>query len=109
MLNSLLTLSERTRTVAITKEDVTKVAGLARLAISDKDAELYTDQLGRILSHVDKLSELDTEGVEATSYTVPLVPVMREDEARKPIDRDKALENAPEKAKGCFKVPQIIE
>ena len=95
--------------MAITKDDVTKVAALARLAISDKEADLYTVQLARILSHINKLSELDTTGVEATSYTVPLRPVMREDVAREPLDREKALGNAPESAKGCFKVPQIIE
>jgi aspartyl-tRNA(Asn)/glutamyl-tRNA(Gln) amidotransferase subunit C len=93
----------------ITKKDVLHVANLARLALSEEEAELYTTQLQRILGYVEKLSELKTEGVEPTSYTVPFTRVMREDRVTNSISQEEALKNAPDKAIGCFKVPQIIE
>jgi len=95
--------------MSITKEDVRHVAELARLAPTDEETELYTGQLKRILAHVEKLSELDTEGVEPTSYTVPFRRVFRDDEVRRSLTQDEALANAPASEKGCFKVPKIIE
>ncbi|MBI5492043.1 MAG: Asp-tRNA(Asn)/Glu-tRNA(Gln) amidotransferase subunit GatC [Deltaproteobacteria bacterium] len=93
----------------ITKKDVLHVADLARLALTDTEIDLYTGQLQRILSYVEKLSELDTKGIEPTTYTVPLMTVFREDETRPSLPREEALGNAPEEEKGCFKVPKIIE
>jgi len=95
--------------LSITKKDVLHVAELARLALSEEDMELYTGQLQRILSYVEKLSELDTAGVEATTYTVPLRPVFREDKVTGSIGQEEALSNAPDRERGCFKVPKIIE
>ncbi len=95
--------------MAITRKDVEHVAGLARLALSDEDKDLYTEQLGRILTHVEKLSEVDTTGVEPTTATVPQRDVRRADELHTSVTNEEALGNAPESAKGCFKVPQIIE
>lgn len=95
--------------MSITKQDVLHVAELARLALTAEEIELYTGQLQRILHYVEKLSELDTSGVVPTTYTVPLAHAMREDEAAPSIPRVEAMRNAPEKDRGCFKVPQVIE
>ncbi|HEY4706666.1 MAG TPA: Asp-tRNA(Asn)/Glu-tRNA(Gln) amidotransferase subunit GatC [Thermodesulfobacteriota bacterium] len=95
--------------MSITEKDVLKVADLARLALTEKETELYTTQLTRILGYVDKLSELDTTGVEPTTYTVPLETALREDALRESLPREEALRNAPEAERGCFKVPKIIE
>lgn len=95
--------------MAITKKDVLHVADLARLALTGEEIELYTGQLQRILNYVEKLSELDTAGVEPTTYTVPPETKMREDKVTPSLPQAEALMNAPEKDKGCFKVPQIIE
>jgi aspartyl-tRNA(Asn)/glutamyl-tRNA(Gln) amidotransferase subunit C len=95
--------------MSIDKKDVLHVANLARLALTDKEIELYTSQLKRILGYVEKLSELDTTGVEPTTYTVPLNTAFREDKAKPSLAREEALWNAPEEDRGCFKVPQIIE
>lgn len=95
--------------MSITKKDVIHVADLARLALTDAEIELYTAQLQRILSYVEKLSELKTDGVEPTTYTVPLVSAVREDKTWNSLSREEALKNAPESERGCFKVPQIIE
>lgn len=95
--------------MAITKKDVVYVADLARLALRDEEVELYTTQLKRILSYVEKLSALDTEGVEPLAYTVKVGTPMREDAVAGSISHDDALKNAPEKERSCFKVPKIIE
>ena len=103
--------------MAITKKDVSRVADLARLALTTEESGLYTIQLGRILDHVEKLSELDTKGVPPTTRPAPLgagTPThfskpLRDDATVASLNRDEALANAPEKEKGCFKVPQIIE
>lgn len=93
----------------ITKKDVLHAAELARLALTEEETELYTTQLQRILGYVEKLKELDTEGVEPTSYTVPLTRVMREDQVKESLSQEDALKNAPAREKGLFKVPRIIE
>lgn len=95
--------------MAITKEDVVKVAGLARLNITDENAELFTTQFTRILEHVEKLSEVDTSGVQPTTTTVPLVPHMREDKVKESLSNKDALQNSASIDNGSFKVPKIIE
>lgn len=95
--------------MSIDKKDVLHVADLARLALTDSEIDLYTSQLQRILGYVEKLSELDTKGVEPTTYTVPLKTALREDTVKESLSREDALWNAPEEDRGCFKVPQIIE
>lgn len=95
--------------MSITRKDVLHVAGLARLALKEEEIDLYTNQLQRILGHVEKLSELDTKGVEPTANTPHEGNVFREDRARPSLPREAALSNAPESERGCFKVPKIIE
>ena len=95
--------------MAITRKDVEHVAGLARLRPTEEEVDLYTGQLQRILSHVEKIDEIDTTGVEPTTSTVPLTVRMREDVATPSLSHDDALLNAPEKERGAFKVPKIIE
>jgi len=95
--------------MAIDKKDVLHVADLARLALTEKEIDIYTTQLQRILGYVEKLSELDTTGVEPTTYTVPLKTALRADKVTESLPREETLWNAPEEDRGCFKVPQIIE
>lgn len=93
----------------ITKEDVLHAADLARLALTEEETELYTAQMKRILGYVEKLSELDTTGVEPTAYTVSQKSAMREDIVKASLPREEALANGPVSERGCFKVPRIIE
>ncbi|HEA47149.1 MAG TPA: Asp-tRNA(Asn)/Glu-tRNA(Gln) amidotransferase subunit GatC [bacterium] len=93
----------------ITKKDVEYVAKLARLKLSEKEKEKFTKQLDQILKYVDKLNELDTKKVKPTSHVLPLKNVFREDKIKKSLEVEKTLENAPEKARGFFKVPKVIE
>ena len=93
----------------ITKKNVEYVAKLARLKLSEEEKEKFTKQLDQILKYVDKLNELDIEKVKPTSHVLPLRDVFREDKVGKSLKVEKVLENAPEKTKGFFKVPKVIE
>jgi aspartyl-tRNA(Asn)/glutamyl-tRNA(Gln) amidotransferase subunit C len=93
----------------ISRQDVEHVARLARLALSEGEAERMREQLNGILAYIDKLRELDVEGVEPTFHAVPLVNVMREDEVVPSLSQDEALANAPDRVGDMFRVPRIIE
>ena len=93
--------------MGISINDVEHVALLARLAFSDKEKEEYAQQLSDILGYMDKLNTLDTEEVEPTAHVLPLKNVFREDRAEPGLKREAALQNAPEKEDGQFKVPKI--
>ena len=93
----------------ISREEVEQVARLARLHLSDDELERMREQLDAILAYVDKLRELDVEGVEPTSHAVPMVNVMRDDEVAPSLPQDTALANAPDRAGEFFRVPRIIE
>lgn len=89
--------------------DVRYVARLARLQLTEAEAELFGRQLDQILAYVDQLKELDVTGIEPTAHAVPRVNVMRPDEPRPGLTQAEALENAPAHANGLFLVPKIVE
>jgi len=93
----------------ISREEVRHVARLARLHLTDEEAERMREQLDAILAYIDKLSELDVEGVEPTAHAVPLVNVMRDDALVPCLPQEQALGNAPDRADEFFRVPRIIE
>ena len=93
----------------LTTEEVKHVATLARLAITDAEAEKFAEQLGKITEYVEQLSELDTTNVEPTTHVLPLVNVMRKDVAEKGLDREKMLLNVKEHENGQVKVPAIMD
>jgi len=95
--------------VAITREEVRHVALLARLTLDDDRLDKVTEQLGRILDHIEKLNELDTEGVEPLSHPLPLADVFRPDERRESLPPEEALKNAPRARRGFFEVPRILQ
>ena len=94
---------------AFTREQVRKVALLSRLTFDDQESDAVAQQLSGILDYIDKLNELDTEGIEPTSHSLPLANVLREDRARPSLTTAQALANAPESEAGCFRVPPIIQ
>ncbi len=93
----------------ITKQDVEKVAKLARLTLSDSERDAFAKQLSQILTHVEKLNQYATTGIEPTSTVLGQVNVFREDVVRPSLPVDKALANAPEREADAFCVPKIIE
>ncbi|AIF42468.1 Asp-tRNA(Asn)/Glu-tRNA(Gln) amidotransferase subunit GatC [Virgibacillus halodenitrificans] len=93
----------------ITKEQVKHVANLARLAITEEEAEMFQGQLNSIISFAEQLNELDTEGVEPTTHVLDLKNVLRKDEPKEWITQEEALKNAPDKKDGHYRVPSILE
>ena len=91
------------------RQDVQHVARLARLHLTDDELDRMREQLDAILAYVDKLRQLDVEGVEPTSHAVPLVDVMRDDALAPCLTQDEALANAPDRVDAFFRVPRIIE
>ena len=94
--------------MAISTGDVEHVAKLARLKLTDEEKETYRRQLSDVLEHARVISEVDTEGVEPTSHTLPLVNVFREDEVRPSLPVEEVTRNAAWAEGGAFKVPRII-
>lgn len=94
--------------MSISKEDVQYVANLARLTLDEASMDVFADQIGKILDHVDQLSQVDTTGVAPTSHAIFLSNAFREDAPKPQPGSDPALENAPEKESGQFVVPKII-
>lgn len=93
----------------ISRTEVEYVARLARLALKPGELEALTGQLDAILGYVEKLNELDTDGIEPTAHAVPLENAFREDLVEPSIGVERAQQNAPEIADSCFKVPKVIE
>jgi aspartyl-tRNA(Asn)/glutamyl-tRNA(Gln) amidotransferase subunit C len=93
----------------ISVADVEYVARLARLELSDEEKNLFAGQMGAILGYVEKLKELDTEGVLPTSHAVPMENAFREDISRPAIGTEMALSNAPDRVESFYRVPKIIE
>ncbi|OIN94845.1 MAG: asparaginyl/glutamyl-tRNA amidotransferase subunit C [Deltaproteobacteria bacterium CG1_02_45_11] len=93
----------------ITRDEVIKVANLARLDIDEESIDRLAEQIGTILEYVDTLNRVDTHGVNPTSHAIYLTNAFREDRETKPFDRDLSLANAPEKEDGNFIVPKVIE
>ncbi len=91
------------------KETVRHVATLSRLAMSDTELDRFTEQVSAILDYIDKLNQLDTTTVEPMSHALALKNVFRPDESGPSLPQEKALENAPEREVGFFRVPRIIE
>jgi aspartyl-tRNA(Asn)/glutamyl-tRNA(Gln) amidotransferase subunit C len=89
----------------IEREEVLHVARLARLRLTDDEVGRMTGELSSVLDHIEKIGELDLDGVEPTSHVVPLENVLREDVPRPSIARDRALEGAPAPVDGGFGVP----
>lgn len=93
----------------LTKEEVKHVAHLARLAITEEEAEKFAKQLAAITDFAEQLKELDTTNVKPTTHVLPLVNVLREDKAIKGLDRDTMMLNVKEQEAGQVKVPSIMD
>jgi aspartyl-tRNA(Asn)/glutamyl-tRNA(Gln) amidotransferase subunit C len=89
----------------IEREQVLHVAKLARLRLSDAEVEKMAGELSGILEHVDRISELDLDGVAPTSHVVELENVLRPDEPRPSWPKEAVLDQAPDPADGAFRVP----
>lgn len=89
----------------IDREQVLHVARLARLELSPDEVERMAGELSHILEHVERISALDLDDVEPTTHVVELENVLRADQPRPSMPRERALEPAPDPADGAFRVP----
>jgi len=88
---------------------VRKVAKLSRLDLTDSEIKEFTGQLEAILEYVDKMNQLDTEGVEPLAHCLPISNCLREDKAGDSLGAEKILANAPQRDGDFFKVPRILD
>lgn len=93
----------------ISDETIEYVGILAKLELSPEEKEEARRDMARMLDYIDKMNELDTEGVEPMSHVFPLTNVFREDVVRDGGGRELVLANAPEQKDGAFKVPKTVE
>jgi aspartyl-tRNA(Asn)/glutamyl-tRNA(Gln) amidotransferase subunit C len=96
----------------ITEKEVAYVADLANLRLTPEEMARMAHELSEILTHMDKLNELDTKDVEPMAqvlYEAPETATLREDVEQPTIPNDVALANAPLAGSGYFKVPKVIE
>jgi len=95
--------------MALSREEVLKVATLSRIRLTGGEEERFATQLSAILEYVDKLRGLDTEAVEPLAHALPIHNVLRPDEPRPSLAPNQALGGAPERAGDCFKVPRVLD
>ena len=93
----------------ISDETIEYVGILAKLELSAKEREEAKKDMGRMLDYIDKLGELDTEGVEPMSHIFPVQNVFREDVVTNGDTRDEILNNAPKEKDGMFVVPKTFD
>ena len=93
----------------ITNKLIQDIAALAKLEFDEQSAKQMKADLEKIIGFVDKLNEIDTEGIEPLIYLSEEVNVLREDEVKAVISQVEALKNAPEKDSDYFKVPTVLK
>lgn len=91
------------------RETVVKVAGLARLKLTEAEIEDHAGKLGQVLGYINVLNEVDTTDVEPMVHAIEMRNVFRADEVQPSLPRTEALKNAPKTDGVCFLVPQILD
>ena len=89
--------------------DVLYVARLARINLTEAEANVFQRQLDEVLNYVEKLRQADVSQVEAAAHTLPIFNVFREDTPGDCFTAEQALSNAPRQANGLFVVPKVVE
>ncbi|MEX0830134.1 MAG: Asp-tRNA(Asn)/Glu-tRNA(Gln) amidotransferase subunit GatC [Nitrospirales bacterium] len=93
---------------SISQKEVEQVAKLARLDLTELENTLFGEQLSQILTFVEQLQEVSTEGIPLTASVAEQESFLREDLPREGLTQDQALSNAPKASEGFFVVPKII-
>jgi aspartyl-tRNA(Asn)/glutamyl-tRNA(Gln) amidotransferase subunit C len=94
--------------MSISRQDIEKVALLARLQLTESELATMTDELAQIVGYVDQLAEVDTEGVEPMAHAVEVTNVFRDDVVAASLPRDEALANAPHHDERGYLVPAVL-
>jgi aspartyl-tRNA(Asn)/glutamyl-tRNA(Gln) amidotransferase subunit C len=93
----------------IDKQTLDKLAHLSRLEINEKDEPKMLQDLSNIVTFVEKLNEVNTDGIEPLTTMSQEINALREDEPGEHLSHEEALKNAPAKDKDFFRVPKVIE
>jgi aspartyl-tRNA(Asn)/glutamyl-tRNA(Gln) amidotransferase subunit C len=93
----------------IDREQVLKIAKLARLKLSEAEIESFTKQIGSVLDFVKKLDTVDAGTAEPTCFVGPSHDPLRNDTEKPSLSQEEALRNGPKVKKGFFAVPKVIE
>ncbi len=93
----------------ITPDLIKYLEKLARITLTEDEEKKVGNELQDILTYIDMLNELDTDGVEAMSHCFPVTNVMREDKVQPSMSADEIVANAPESQDGCFVVPKTVD
>ncbi len=94
--------------MSLDRQQVAKIAYLARLSLTEAELDEMTHQLGKIVDLVDQLSAVNTDGVEPLVHAVELQNVLQADEIKTSLPREKALANAPDADEECFRVSAVL-
>jgi len=95
--------------VRLSREQVRHIAELAKLGITEEEAELFAGQLSEILEYAQMLNQLDTSEIPPTAQAIRMRSVTRRDEVQPSLSPDKILANAPQREGNCFKVKLILD
>ena len=93
----------------ISREEVQGIALLARLELTAAEEAELVEHFDKVLTYMEKLNQLNTDGVEPTAHAVAVPSLLREDQVTNQADTDALLQNAPAREANFFKVPRIIE
>ena len=95
--------------MSLTTKDVAKIARLARISVTDADKAHYAKEISGILTWIEQLSEVNTEGVPQMVSVADMRLPWREDNVTDGNQQDAIIKNAPQSDYGCFAVPKVIE
>ena len=94
--------------IKITRDEVKKVAHLARLELNEDEINKHSEQLGKILEYIKQLEKIDTNDVQGTTRAIEVINVLRKDEKKKYDCTEELLNLGPSREDKYFKVPKII-
>ncbi|HCL03918.1 MAG TPA: Asp-tRNA(Asn)/Glu-tRNA(Gln) amidotransferase GatCAB subunit C [Lachnoclostridium phytofermentans] len=93
----------------ITDKTIEYVSALAKLSLQPEEKEKAKKDIGNILGYIDKMKELNTDGIESMSHVRSMKNVFREDVVTNEENREELLKNAPKQMDGCFMVPKTVD
>jgi aspartyl-tRNA(Asn)/glutamyl-tRNA(Gln) amidotransferase subunit C len=94
--------------MSISRQDIEKVALLARLQLTHEELSKMTVELAQIVGYVDQLGEVDTDGIEPMAHAIEMANVFRDDIVAESLPRDEALANAPHRNERGYLVPAVL-
>jgi aspartyl-tRNA(Asn)/glutamyl-tRNA(Gln) amidotransferase subunit C len=94
--------------VPITKDEILKIAALARLELTSRELEKLASELAQIVAYIDQIKQVDTTGIVPRSQFIKAENVFRDDIVKPSLPKEAALGNAPDRDEDYFRVPKVI-